>query len=426
MKKTIMTMTTVAVVGLSSAFFSSNVHAETVNNLKDKQEQIQNDRSEVKANLSEAEEKISKVLVELETLNKDIERVNDALKENKAKMDETEQSISKTKEEVEKLEAEIADLEAAIEKRFEILKERMVSYQKSGGDISYLEVVFGAQSFGDFISRVSAVNKIADSDAKLMEEQEADKKEIEEKQDKVVDKLDNLKDMKAELEDMQSTINEQKKQNVEKKKSLKEKKSELVTMKEELQIKDSNLASLEREVKQNIASATAPPAQAVSSNRSESSSSQLSTLSSEKSKGSSNTSAPTASKGSGGMSAILNAGNRYIGNSVYVFGGGRSASDIARGRFDCSGFVSWAFSQGGVSVPASTSGLSGVGSKVSYSNAQPGDLVFFNTYKTNGHVGIYLGGGRFIGSQSSTGVAVANMNSGYWKDTFKGHVRRVR
>lgn len=419
-------MTTVAVVGLSSAFFSSNVHAETVNNLKNKQEQIQNDRSEVKANLSEAEEKISKVLVELETLNKDIERVNDALKENKAKMDETEQSISKTKEEVEKLEAEIADLEAAIEKRFEILKERMVSYQKSGGDISYLEVVFGAQSFGDFISRVSAVNKIADSDAKLMEEQEADKKEIEEKQDKVVDKLDNLKDMKAELEDMQSTINEQKKQNVEKKKSLKEKKSELVTMKEELQIKDSNLASLEREVKQNIASATAPPAQAVSSNRSESSSSQLSTLSSEKSKGSSNTSAPTASKGSGGMSAILNAGNRYIGNSVYVFGGGRSASDIARGRFDCSGFVSWAFSQGGVSVPASTSGLSGVGSKVSYSNAQPGDLVFFNTYKTNGHVGIYLGGGRFIGSQSSTGVAVANMNSGYWNQKFSGHVRRVR
>ncbi|MYL59432.1 peptidase, partial [Virgibacillus halodenitrificans] len=71
-------------------------------------------------------------------------------------------------------------------------------------------------------------------------------------------------------------------------------------------------------------------------------------------------------------------------------------------------------------------GLSGVGSKVSYSNAQPGDLVFFNTYKTNGHVGIYLGGGRFIGSQSSTGVAVANMNSGYWNQKFSGHVRRVR
>ncbi len=50
---------------------------------------------------------------------------------------------------------------------------------------------------------------------------------------------------------------------------------------------------------------------------------------------------------------------------------------------------------------------------------RPGDMVFFNTYKTDGHVGIYLGGGKFIGSQSSTGVAVANMSSGYWADTFQ-------
>ena len=56
---------------------------------------------------------------------------------------------------------------------------------------------------------------------------------------------------------------------------------------------------------------------------------------------------------------------------------------------------------------------------------RPGDMVFFNTYKTDGHVGIYLGGGKFIGSQSSTGVAVANMSSGYWADTFNGRVMRV-
>jgi cell wall-associated NlpC family hydrolase len=38
---------------------------------------------------------------------------------------------------------------------------------------------------------------------------------------------------------------------------------------------------------------------------------------------------------------------------------------------------------------------------------QPGDLVFFNTYKKDGHVGIYIGNGKFIGSQSSTGVEIA-------------------
>lgn len=58
-------------------------------------------------------------------------------------------------------------------------------------------------------------------------------------------------------------------------------------------------------------------------------------------------------------------------------------------------------------------------------NAQPGDLVFFDTYKSNGHVGIYLGDGKFLGAQSSTGVAVADMNSGYWKEKFNGNIRRV-
>lgn len=54
-----------------------------------------------------------------------------------------------------------------------------------------------------------------------------------------------------------------------------------------------------------------------------------------------------------------------------------------------------------------------------------GDLVFFDTYKKNGHVGIYVGNGKFIGSQSSTGVAIADMSSGYYKKHFNGVVRRV-
>ena len=115
----------------------------------------------------------------------------------------------------------------------------------------------------------------------------------------------------------------------------------------------------------------------------------------------------------------MNAGFDHLG-TPYVWGG------KGPGGFDCSGFVSWAFAQGGISVPSSTAGLAGVGTKVSASNMQPGDIVFFNTYKTNGHVGIYLGGGKFIGAQNSTGLAVADMSSGYWADKFSGHVRSVR
>jgi cell wall-associated NlpC family hydrolase len=136
--------------------------------------------------------------------------------------------------------------------------------------------------------------------------------------------------------------------------------------------------------------------------------------------------APTSATASGSISTVIQAGYKYIGHSVYVFGGGRTASDIANGYFDCSGFVHWAFSQAGINVGSSTDSLLGAGSRVSASSLQPGDLVFFNTYKTNGHVGIYIGGGNFIGSQSSTGVAVANMSGGYWAQHFAGVVVRVR
>jgi hypothetical protein len=63
--------------------------------------------------------------------------------------------------------------------------------------------------------------------------------------------------------------------------------------------------------------------------------------------------------------------------------------------------------------------------KVDPSDIQVGDIVFFDTYKKNGHVGIYVGNGKFIGSQSATGVAIADMSSGYFKKKFHGVIRRV-
>ncbi|WP_224768133.1 C40 family peptidase [Metabacillus idriensis] len=139
----------------------------------------------------------------------------------------------------------------------------------------------------------------------------------------------------------------------------------------------------------------------------------------------------TVGGGSGGNTgiAVVDVGNRWIGNSVYVFGGGRNQSDISRGRFDCSSFVHWAFKEVGVElgplISTSTETLKHLGKPVSADEMKPGDIVFFNTYKKDGHVGIYVGDGKFIGAQSSTGVAIADMTKGYWKDVFNGRVKRI-
>ena len=58
---------------------------------------------------------------------------------------------------------------------------------------------------------------------------------------------------------------------------------------------------------------------------------------------------------------------------------------------DCSGFVMQVYAHYGISLPHSSSALRGVGRGVSYSEAQPGDIICYS-----GHVAIYLGGGKIV------------------------------
>ena len=402
MKKKLVVLNITMTLGLGSVFALPTVKADTISN-------IQSQRSSIQVNINEANQEIRSVQDELSKLNEQLKRAEQAMIDNQNMIVKTESDIAAANLEIQKLEEEVASLQEAIAKRNEILKERARSYQVTGGDVKYLDVVFGSTSFSDFVDRVGAVVTFMNADKDLMDKFEADKKAVEEKQASIETKLVELTNMKTELDGMRAQITEQQQQNELLREELKQKEAAGLASKADLQQQDRNLASQEAQLAANLAPRVA-------------------TGSSTSTKSSTTTSSyiPAApAQGSGAVSIVTTVGNRYIGNSVYVFGGGRTAYDVANGRFDCSGFVHWAFAQAGIKVGASTDSLKNAGRKVSTSEMRPGDLVFFNTYKTDGHVGIYLGGGKFIGSQSSTGVAVANMSSGYWANHFAGKVVRI-
>ncbi|WP_019156047.1 coiled-coil domain-containing protein [Robertmurraya massiliosenegalensis] len=361
--------------------------------------------------IQQVEQKIDETDAKIAELEKKIQKMNEAIEDNNKLIVTTEKEIEVTQAEIQKLNEEIAVLNDTIAKRTEVLAKRAQSFQESGGKVSYIEVLLGSENFSDFIDRVFAVTQIANADSDLIKQHELDKAAVEEKQAEVDQKLAELTGKKEELEGMKAQMLEQKKENDQMKVSLEQAQKGNLEKLDELEEKARQEAEAQRQAQLE--------AQAALTNSGSSSSSESST-----SKSSSKV-AYTAPANDGSLSTILQAGYKYIGNSVYVFGGGRTSYDVANGRFDCSGFVSWAFRQAGISIGSSTSALRNQGSKISLSEARPGDLVFFDTYKKDGHVGIYLGGGNFIGSQSSTGVAIANMNSGYYKDHFSGHVRRV-
>jgi cell wall-associated NlpC family hydrolase len=78
--------------------------------------------------------------------------------------------------------------------------------------------------------------------------------------------------------------------------------------------------------------------------------------------------------------------------------------------YDCSGLVQWAYRQVGVGLPRVSRQQALVGVAVDPKDARPGDLLFFNSPVT--HVGIYVGGGKFLEApQSGDVVKVSNVRS---------------
>jgi cell wall-associated NlpC family hydrolase len=78
--------------------------------------------------------------------------------------------------------------------------------------------------------------------------------------------------------------------------------------------------------------------------------------------------------------------------------------------FDCSGLVNWAYRTAGTSLPRSSREMSRVGTPVSKSDLQPGDLVFF--YRPVSHVGIYVGNGKVVhASTRKSPVQVSDMGN---------------
>lgn len=118
------------------------------------------------------------------------------------------------------------------------------------------------------------------------------------------------------------------------------------------------------------------------------------------------------------VKALLAEADRYKG-VPYVFGG-----NTPRG-FDCSGYTKYVFAKAGITLPRLADEQYEVGQNVSRSNLRPGDLVFFETYEPGAsHSGIYVGNGKFISATTSRGVAIADLDSGYWHERYLG-ARRV-
>jgi cell wall-associated NlpC family hydrolase len=107
---------------------------------------------------------------------------------------------------------------------------------------------------------------------------------------------------------------------------------------------------------------------------------------------------------------------RHLLGVRYTYGG-----TSPRSGFDCSGFTRFVFAHFGVALPHYSVAQFGLGRRVARRSLKPGDLVFFDGL---GHVGIYVGRGRFIHApHTGTRVSVEPLR-GWYSARFVG-ARRV-
>ncbi|ASG81301.1 LysM peptidoglycan-binding domain-containing protein [Lactiplantibacillus pentosus] len=155
------------------------------------------------------------------------------------------------------------------------------------------------------------------------------------------------------------------------------------------------------------AAATSTSSQASSSASTTSSSSTTTSATAYSASATSSSTSTTSSSTTGSASALIAAAETYLGTPYE--------------QMDCSAFTQAAFAKIGRTIGRTTYAQATLGTHVSFSSAQAGDLIFWGSDSAPYHVGIYLGNGKYIASPTE-GETVSIKSTTYYTPSFAIHM----
>ena len=357
--------------------------------------------------------KIDEITGKIIAFNAEIEPLIEKIDNNNAQREEIKVEIKNTEVEIESAKEDIA-------KQEEVLGKRVRELYKSGGQTSYIMLLFSAESFNDLISKIESTNRLVKIDKEIV-------KELKDKQENLDTKVKSLDEKSKEIQ----AINEENKKSLA---DLEEKKAEQQKLADEAAAEQAEfekefLVVSERTLVEYQFSVIADSTSSIDSLRSaitqlrsirdtqikssivveeineqiEIAKSRVEEL--EAKEAASNTIDANRGEISSTGNGIVDFAYQYLG-APYVWGATGPTS------FDCSGFTSFVYANAaGIDITRTTYSQMEVGTPVSYSELQPGDLVF--TYGGD-HVGIYVGGGQYVHApMPGQGVKVGNITDFY-------------
>ena len=394
------------------------VRATTISDLEKEKQELEQKKKEADEKKKQEQEKYDNASGRVDTIQSDvdeiageIDEIDAALVETLASVELIEEDIADKEEQIEVTTAEYEAAKATEEEQYEAMKLR-VKFMYEKGDTTYLQLLLESSGFSDMINKVEYIEKLYEYDRTLLAEYVAARTAAQELKDK-------LEEEKAELEAQQHELEEEKESLeiilAEKQQTYDNYEVQLAQAKQEAAVYKANIKKQNDEIKKLEAASAAKQSEIDAARKAEEEARRAQELALQKQSESGSSSGGSSSGGnsSSGKSyasatsysgagskgqQIANYACQFIGNP-YVPGG----TSLTEGA-DCSGFVWRVYKDFGYSVPRTSYSLRSYGTEVSYSDAQPGDVVCYA-----GHVGLYIGNGQIVhASTQKTGIKITN------------------
>lgn len=344
-----------------------SVHATKLDDLRKQQAETQKQLDSANATVSSATKKKKEVQEEIDELDAELVDIMTSVSLLEDEIDELKEKIEETK-------AEYEEAKATEEAQYEAMKHR-IKFMYEKGETSSVELLVQAKSFSDMVNKADYIEELYEYDRKMLEEYQAAKEAVAAAQAKLEEQEEQLEVDLMELQEEQEALNvlmeEKKAQAKDYENQISKAKQEAATYKAKIKQQNSEIKKLEEAERAAAAAKTSGSSSAKAANAA---------------------AVISSSGGSASGKEIANYACKFIGNP-YVAGG----TSLTNGC-DCSGFTYSVYKACGYSIPRPGTSQRAIGTGVSYSEAQPGDIICYP-----GHVGIYIGGGQIVHASTPRG-----------------------